>query len=218
MQFCPHCGGNLSNYLAAEGDAATRMPPANRQEIKSYNQTAIWREIIAEAQTKEASPPSPTELVMNNPHPADSPSSAIVHLAFDRNVVPDGGILMNAVMTDGRMRADAGRLEAMGYAFTDEGKVLLVDDLPVGKAYGAIDYWGGQKQYKRWHLDRPVDLDPSRSGDPFFMDENMIAFGAKWKDFEKYEEAIHTLLALFITGVRGEGTIAKPVVLRTVWH
>ena len=88
---------------------------------------------------------------------------------------------------------------------------MTVDDVPVGQAYKIIDYWGGSQQHKRWHMTSPVELNPSRNGDPFFMDENMIAFGVSWKDGTKVQEAFLGLMNLFADGVNGEGIVAHPL-------
>ena len=145
------------------------------------------------------------------------PLSTIVHVVFDRDIVPSGGVLYRATMLDGRTQTNPEQLEAMGYAVKD-GAVLTIADVPVGRAYTAVEYWGGGKQHKRWHLAEPAIIEPSRNGNPFFMDESMLAFGATWRDLERVEEALLGLLESFAAGVGKEKgkPIAVPLALELV--
>ena len=170
MKFCPHCGGDLSAYLAAEGpgDASTRTP-ATSSAPKKYDQTKVWRELVQRAREVGGDPPDISNVALAaadgiRPFFKTTPLSTIVHIVFDKNVVPQGGILYQAAQFDGRMKNTSDQLEALGYSMED-GKVKLVDDMPVGPVYGAIEYWGGEKQHPRWHLVRPVTINPSRNGD-----------------------------------------------------
>jgi hypothetical protein len=142
-------------------------------------------------------------------------TSTIVHLVFDRNIVPEGGILYQAAMLDGKMGSDENQLLGLGYGLTD-GKVDMVDEVPVGPAYGILNYWGGESQHHRWHLTEPVTINPSRNGEKFFMDDNMLAFGAKWKDGARVEEGLLELLGLFERGVGGGEHVAQPIALEIV--
>jgi hypothetical protein len=72
------------------------------------------------------------------------------------------------------------------------------------------------KQHRRWHLLEPVKINASRNGDPFFMDDNMMAFGALWSDAAKSDEAFISLLEMFSSGVRGSGVIARPLVAEII--
>lgn len=215
MRFCPYCGGDLSPHLAAAGRAATA--PASPKTQGEYDQVKIWKELLAEANATKATPPALMGLLDNELGPEgsfDGPFTSLVHLAFDREIVPLGGVLYKATLVEGRTAMDDKRLEAMGYAVRD-GHVVTIDDVPVGKAYTIIDYWGGEKQHKRWHMERPVILEASRNGDPFFMDENMICFGAKWSDASQLEKALLELLELFITGFpSSRGLVAVPLAMR----
>ena len=135
---------------------------------------------------------------------------------FDRPIVPQGGVLHRAVVSNGQLGMTKEQLETSGYTFEDD-KVKVVDDVPVGKAYDILQYWGGEKQVRRWHLAQPVMVNASRHGDPLFMDEGMIAFSAVWADGERYEAAMRELFRLFSVGVRGDGVVAFPLVVRVVW-
>lgn len=209
MKFCPHCGGDLSRYLAATGGAAVPSPGP-------YDQTKTWRTLLAKA-TERDKLPTFMELIdpAVNALPANSTGEldTIVHLLFNHKIVPDGGVLYRAAMLDGKVNIQPKELETRGYLVLD-GKVVLVDDVPVGPAYGALDYWGGEKQFKRWHLTKPCTINPSRNGNPFFMDEEMIAFGASWRDSLKIKEALLNLFTLFGQGVNGDKPIAHPLALQ----
>lgn len=212
MKFCPNCGADLAPYLAVAGN-----PTATR--TNSYDQTKTWKALVKKAQARLASPPSAMELVaaVARPEFNGEPISSIVHLVFDRQVVPQGGVLQMAAARNGEMSMSPEQLEAMGYVI-EESKVKLVDHVPIGRAYTVLDYWGGERQHKRWHLARPVEIVASRKGDPFFMDDEMVAFGAVWKDGERIEPALLELLQFFTEGVKGAGCVAVPLVLEVVWQ
>jgi len=222
MKFCPHCGGDLSQYSMAGAPHA----PATTGTV--YNQTTMWKALVERARAIEGTPPPLENLVLpivsqmtaafaaRPDRERDAPLRTVVHLVFDRDVVPRGGALHYITMTEGRGAMDLGRLQGMGYAVQD-GKVLVVDDVPVGPAYQLLSYWGGARQHKRWHLEAPCEINPSRNGDPAFMDANMIGFVATWKDTERMTEALLELLEMFARGF-GEHrqTIAMPLVLELV--
>ena len=44
----------------------------------------------------------------------------------------------------------------------------------------------------------------------------MVAFGAKWKDDERLDQALLELLSIFENGVKGSGSIAQPLVMELV--
>jgi len=221
MKFCPHCGEDLSAYLAVDKtpvSARSTKPAVSVQ--KDYDQTKIWKEIMESVRLAAARPPGVTELGLRvaedlRPVLRGGPVSTIVHLAFDKDIVPQGGALYHAALLDGRDPGSVDKFTAMGYDL-DDGKVRLVDDVPVGPIYGLLEYWGGEKQHRRWHLSEPVRLNPSRHGDPFFMDENMVAFGAKFKDAERLDEGILELLTLLEQGPDGRGGVGAPVEMKIV--
>ena len=218
MNFCPHCGGDLSAYMAVERGRVPLASTAKRPTGGKYDQDSVWRRLVREAEALKGSPPSGIQIVgkaVDNVRAAfvgDEPVSTIVHLALDRNIQPQGGMLYRATMLEGRMTTSPEQLEQMGYAVEDE-KLVTVADVPVSQAYKVIDYWAGAKQHKRWHMTEPVSLNPSRNGNPFFMDENMVAFGAKWHDSSKLEEALLELHSLLSAGVKRAGVVAIPLAL-----
>ena len=216
MRFCPYCGGDLAPHLAAAGRIPSMAAaPATSATDEKYDQAKVWKRLVMEADATKATPPSTVSLVntaLNRIGTRQGAFSTIVHLAFDREIVPRGGILYKAAMLEGRTETSVDQLELMGYAVKD-GHVVTVNEMPVGAAYGTIQYWGGEKQHKRWHLAEPVTLNPSRNGNPFFMDANMVAFGAKWTDGTHCAEALLSLCELFISGVKGDNLVARPLAL-----
>lgn len=217
MQFCPRCGCDLSPYLAAE----TQQPALSGK----YDQTKMWKQIIEKVRERraKASPPTLMELVepaakaigvLASTTKAADTINTIIHIAFDHDIVPAGGVLHRAIMLDGKVGMRPEQLEAMGYEVNStDSKIMLVNDMPVSRAYVVLDYWGGEKQYRRWHLARPVTIEPSRNGDPYFMDGEMLAFGASWKDDNKVSEALLNLLDMFARGIKGEKGVAFPFAL-----
>jgi len=224
MKFCPNCGSDISAHLVASGEPVQRTEPPVELSTAKYDQTSIWKQLTASAAQIEASPPQPAILGMKAAREVDGllrtvpdrPLETVVHLVFDRSIVPSGGALASVVMGASK-GIDIERMRAMGYAVED-GKIATSGETPIGPAFKVIDYWGGSKQFKRWHLKAPVLLEASRNGDPFFMDENMIAFGASWSDAAKAEEAFIGLMDLFAEGVNGQGIIAHPLEIKVSWR
>ena len=215
MRFCPYCGGDISSHLAVV-NKTTPAPATQAFESEEYDQDKVWKQIVTKANMTKGTPPTMISLVngaMNGL--GGTPQGGfetIVHLAFDREIVPRGGVLHKVTLLEGRTQMDPKMLEQMGYAVLDS-HVVVKNDVPVGPAYLVLDYWGGNRQYKRWHLERPIMLNPSRNGNPDFMDENMIGFVAKWTNSVHTADALLALCELFVTGVRDAGVVAVPLVL-----
>jgi len=217
MKFCPNCGHDLSQYNI-QGGARVAPPPG------AYNQTAIWKDLVARAQAVEATPPAAEALVLPQTERVRAWTGdragpvTIIHMVFDRDIVPRGGALHQITMTEGRAPLDLERLETMGYEVRD-GKVVMVDDIPVGPAYSLVNYWGGDRQHKRWHMVKPCEINPSRNGDPLFMDANMLAVRATWRDLTKLDEALFELLEMFTNGFgQHRKVIGIPLALEVTAH
>ena len=60
-------------------------------------------------------------------------------------------------------------------------------------------------------MDRPVEMDFNRKGNPLFADNNMIAFRAHFKNCSRVAEAIKTLCILLSHGETGLDPIGIPV-------
>lgn len=215
IKFCPNCGEDLAQY--------TSTPKTRVIDQPKYDQTKIWKELVALADSHRASPPPPESLVIPITETSRSafkeggPVRSVIHFVFDRPVVPQGGVLQRAALTDGAVSAGPEKLALSGY-LVEDGKIKMVDDVPIGVAYQVIDYWGGERQYKRWHLSKPVSINPSRHGDPYFMDDNLVAFGATWNDDDKLEDAMLELVGLFVRGIKNNGEIAIPLALGMFWQ
>ena len=217
MKFCPHCGTDLSNFLAVSEGAPRPIGPAGK-----YDQTKTWRKLIERANACHGEPPDIAALAFDLTKQIEpmfappGPLRTIIHVAFDRKVVPEGGALYMAAMSNGQAGPQSlDYFKLRGYLVEDD-KVQLADDVPVGAVYGALDYWGGAKQHPRWHLAEPIKLNASRLGDPYFMDETMLAFGAAWKDTARVSEAFITLFEILSSGVKGDGSLAKPLAVEAV--
>lgn len=216
MKYCPYCGGDISAHLAVEQKSSA---PKAKSEKRSYKPLPLWKKLVGLGNERLAAPPSTATLVNEAleslpdiPGPPYPVVSTMIHLVFDREIVPRGGILHKAALLEGRTKVDIEQLHALGYA-TLNGQVVLANETPVGPAWCALEYWGGEAQYRRWHLAEPITVCPSRNGDPFFMDEAMICFGARWVNVENMSPALLELLELFITGLPDEDPIARPLVL-----
>jgi len=212
MKFCPHCGTDLTGFLGVAG--VTPLPRAPGK----YDQTKTWRAILEQANARQGDAPDSILLATKLADQiapmlsSGDPVKTIIHLAFDRKIVPEGGALYMAAMSNGQGGpTDLNYFRLRGYLIEDD-KVRVQDDVPVGAAYGVLDYWGGAKQHPRWHLACPIQLNASRMGDPFFMDESMVAFGATWKDGARLEAAFMQLFELFAKDPHGGGSIARPLV------
>jgi len=204
-KYCPHCGASLAAPAppAPIGPAPEpKSPPA--EPIIVYDQTKHW-DALVKRQRSIINAPTNNELIEQLRRQArpsvGPPFQSIVHVVMDREITPTGDALRLAVDSDGRLgpASDLTRLQERGYVIED-GRVKQVDDVPVGRAFCALQYWGGQRQHKRWHLAAPIVVNPSRSGDPYFMDGYYFAFGAAWTDLDRLEEAIRELVDLLRLG------------------
>lgn len=220
MKFCPHCGGDLAGFLAIA--PTTARPPGK------YDQAKTWRRLVEQANACNGEPPDITALafglakqiegmaVSRPDNERGSPLRTIVHVAFDRKIVPEGGAVYMAARSGGAVGPqDLSYFESRGY-LVEDGKVRVSEDIPVGAVFGALEYWGGEKQHRRWHMSEPIKVNASRNGDPLFMDEHMLAFSVHWKDTTKVGEAFLQLFETLQSGVRGGGSIAKPLVVEAV--
>jgi hypothetical protein len=221
-KHCPHCGGELPSV---GGDLAPApAQPSKITQRSKYNQDAMWKAIVAKGELATRKPPSVLSLVGEAIRVAAprlkslSDADSLVHLLFDKPITPQGGLLYTALMGNGNAPPKE-ILKARGYVLDQDGHVAMDEEAPVGLGFQALQYWGGEKQHRRWHLAEPITINSSRHGDPFFMDSEMVCFGAKWADGEKFEEALSSLLGVFLDGVGNDGRpIATPLVLEIVWR
>lgn len=227
MKFCPQCGVDLTPYLKAAEHRNPRVKPETKQgmpKIESgtpYNQDDIWRSIQSVVEARHGEALGKGELVSMAQIAAeevhvlvgDGSTDTVVHVAFDRSVSLPGGTILSAVASDREPRMTKDRLLRAGYQLNAEGHVVTDQGSPIPAVYRTVSWWGGDKQYRRWHMSRPVDVRATRNGNPCFIDDNMLAFKASWRDAVKAAEAFETLLNAFQTGVNEQGFIANPVTL-----
>lgn len=215
-KHCPNCGIQIP---AHPDDGAASITHATTPS--QYNQELIWRGMINDEKKG-------VDMVKHVAHAAlfiaqaakgqaEAPTPTIIHLLFERSVTPQGGIFSTMVATMGLTDTrdampSTENLRAMGYALLEGNKVQVVDDVPVGPVYDLLQYWGGEKQHRRWHLAQPIKLNPSKIGNPCFMDERMVAFEAVWRDGVEASSALHELIHVLNVGTRernGVGPIAN---------
>lgn len=215
MKFCPECGASLAKYM---GGAQTSAPsPA---KTNAYDQDEVWREILKKGETVVI-PPAP-EVVVDQALDEFSfdqgqwPARTLIHILFDRSVTPEGGILHAAILSEGKMKVTPKMLSGAGYV-VDDDKIVQRNGVPVGKICRVLDYWAGDRQYRRWGLEEPVSYDPSRSGSSLFMDERMIAISVLWQ-----ESALHAKKALVdllsLCSSFGQETIGLAVAMKLTNH
>lgn len=220
MKFCPSCGADIAKYIAVESGYPAPQIVASQPTAGKYDAVSTWKALLATAADRQTSPPSIDSLVSESLEGMKpGKKKAIVHIAFDKDVVPRGGVLYRATLLEGRTDMDIDRLKKLGYAVDKEGHLVIVDDVPVGNAYQTIMYWGGSKQHKRWHLKYPVEVNPARNGDVYFMDENIIAFGTDWLDTSKMHDAFTVLLESLMGGHgHSDAIVGTPLAFKVVFQ
>lgn len=145
--------------------------------------------------------------------------SVVMHLMFAKDITPIGGLVHKAVTgmtaTQPSQPPDLSReaLLLRGYSVVegDDGpRVQAVDDVPVGPLWNTLQYWGGERQHRRWHMARPVNASPHRNNCPAFMDGRMCALQVWFTDDERLADALQDLCDECEVGVNGSpaaGTI-----------
>lgn len=223
MKFCPHCGADLSRYMSVEQEGRRAAPEVTAvSNAGPYNQDALWKELHGRALSNAAEPDA-VQVVMEAVRSAqplfkEGPAQTVVHVLFDRQVSLSGGAIYSSVVQGDDRPVALERMKRLGYQLDGGGQVLTVDHMPVPPVYSIVEYWGGQRQHKRWHLSRPVELEVSRNGNPFFIDENMMAFGAVWEDSSKLEHALHLLVEWLSEGAANIQAAGTPLVLHLTEH
>lgn len=210
-KFCPSCGCQLPPHAGTVNVTVSAAP--------AYDQELTWRSILGSSPGPIAEQIAAAAVVLGNlvRDAAGAKVTTLVHLLFDKSVTPSGGLLSSMVSSLGKLEAPItpARLALMGYAIGSDGKVVTVDDVPVGPIYNLLQYWGGEKQHKRWHLVEPISISPSPNDKTAFMDGRMVAFGATWKDAEVFTAAMEELYRLLVVGTdKMPGLSAQIQVLR----
>lgn len=232
-KYCPHCGGRLPQDPGHKEPSANRPSYVDTNAVPEpisaektgeiigparYDQTRTWRYLMERVADLRANHDRDIAIPL-----MEGGGKTVVHLVFDEIVCPRGGLMnslistLSATQPPTTPRLKPRELEAMGYMIDSDGKIQTVNDIPVGRIYGVLQYWGGYKQHKRWHMSKPIELDPSKKGDPAFMDERMVAFVAHWEDADKMVESINELEDVLAKGVQGLNPVGRPRLIELVW-
>lgn len=226
-KYCPYCGNqlppepDLPRYYGdtrgtfAEGVPEEAIPKLPDDGPIKYDQTAYWKELLKhETEIDEGA------TRFTYPH-GFTKGDTIIHMTFPDPVSPRGGLMSQMVqhLAAGTTPPKHTRkeLETMGYMVDKEGKIVLVNDVPVGPIYGVLQYWGGERQHHRWHLAEPIHVDPNRKGNPCFIDEFMVAFKATWKDNKMMTKGVEHLFRLLSEGINKEKPIGTPRIVDICW-
>lgn len=208
-KYCPHCGEELPPPTRKTSEP---VPSYVRPEVSTpkerptgpivYDQTVRWRELI-----KEVTEAAPDEQVIQVPNEFNG-GPCVVHLIFDSSVSPRGGVIQHMVaMASSTQPSPSPKtpkdLAAMGYLI-DDGKVVLENGVPVGPIWPILTWWG-VTNFKINGLSEPIVASPERKGDPAFIDEEILAFGAKFKNGVDVRMIITLLIAVI---QNGEGDLA----------
>lgn len=160
------------------GPSICPLCKAQKEENEGYSQDAIWTKLI---NLRDVNLGKQLNEDMEN---VDI-SNIIAHFVFDRNVTPQGNLykdLMGLSPLNKATKLSNDQLLARGYIITQDGKIKTVNDIPVGLIYDCLMKWGGPKDYLAWDMKQPIEIDPSRKGNPLFMDDNLLAIRVKFKD------------------------------------
>lgn len=190
----------------------TTVPDHKPLETKAqkYDQDRIWTDLSDEGMVDIPEKISSEMSEILKDVGEDSQLSTVVHLLFDRPVTPEGSLFSEAIAltVSQPRRLTEDQLRIRRYVPTGEGRVQTVNDIPVGDVYNALTYWGGAERVGYWDLAEPIQIDPNRKGNPYFMDNSMVAFGAV---FRNAISAGQSLLSLFHLLKNGMGNVINPV-------
>lgn len=218
---CPACNGKCwvdSQYkgpmvcpLCKGSGRSHQFPPAKTKEGK-YDQDAFWTNMTRDVSSSFEDALELAVRVLNSPQvkKCTIPYSFIVHLLLDRAITPLGNLILDQVRR-GQLRTGQTQerlspehLQARGYVTLPSGNVQVVDDIPVGPFYNTLVEWGVER-HTIHRMDCPITIDVNRKGNPFFMDNTMVAFGATYSDVGWVKASLE-LLNIYCT----EGVTGKP--------
>lgn len=228
---CPFCAHDISFMKAAFGAqvytevavsaTTTFTAPVTagvRLDDAVYGrdlQTLLWQRMQERAALYAGLPePEMIAAAVGQRRQNREDGSVVMHLMFNRDIAPMGGLINKAVMgltaTQPPQLPDTSQetLRARGYALVpgDDGNLMriqTVNDVPVGPLWNILQYWGGEKQHRRWHMARPINASPHRNDCPAFMDGKMCAVQVWLEDNERLHEALEWLCSYCVSGPNG---------------
>lgn len=230
---CPFCAHDITFMQPAFASQTYTAPPAgawtttasptveSKLDDAVYSrdlQSVLWQRMHEKVALYAGM--TPDQIISNavaQKRPNREDGSVVMHLMFDRDVTPVGGVINGAVLQSTATVApaaqefDVEKLRTLGYALVPgENRIQTVDDVPVGPLWNTLQYWGGERQHKRWHMERPILASPRRNDCPAFMDGKMCAVQVWLRDDERLYDALAELCVECQTGLNGSpaaGTI-----------
>lgn len=207
--ICPVCNGKGH---VAETSTLKKDTPGK------YNQDAIWTELVKDTGSTFDEVLDRALSVLESKEVKECTISYpfIVHLLFDKNVTPQGNLIFDQVrlgqLSTGQAnrKLDADRLKARGYSVLPTGDVQAVNDVPVGPLYNTLMVWG-RDMHDQWGMADPIVVDVNRKGNPFFMDNNMVAFQVKYKTLKGIRTSLMALKAWCEQGIDHLAPVGKIV-------
>lgn len=190
--------------LPRKQDSAPAQP--QHPAPPGYDQVGTWKSLMIAAAQLGGAAPDVNQIISDAEDKLTSlgfpDRGVIVHMVFDRSVVPSGGLLYRTAV-QGTAAPRVELIEAMGYILKD-GKIAYTDDgSPIGKAYRFLEEWSDDALVNG-EIEGQVAMSASRNGSILFMDDTMAAFGVRWLKRDKKPESV----AKLIRGFEGRG-IAK---------
>lgn len=221
---CPFCAKDIS-FMGSAFGVASAPPVAMRSEKLDdavYNhdlQSFLWERMRERAALYTG---MTSEMIAANATGTKRPNredgSVVLHMMFDRSVTPQGNLIYQNVMSSSatqpaqRPAHTLETLQTQGYVVLEaDGRynIQTVDDVPVGPIWNTLQYWGGERQHHRWHMERPVHASPRRNDCPAFMDDRMCAVQVWFKDDERLHESLVELALECETGLKGAPPAGK---------
>ncbi len=164
---CPVCDGNGSVEEKKNNETL---------EKKTYDQDKFWIDLVKSTDSFEDSLKKSID-ALSDVEPVD----VIVHLITRGPVVPTGGVILRHMLMSVSSHTkqeplSRNQLISRGYIVDDDGKIVTVNDIPIGRFYKVLEEWSESYDHLFFGND-PVKIDPNRKGNPFFMDDNKAAIG-----------------------------------------
>jgi len=181
---CPVCNG--SGSIDGDQDDEQVDRPTKK---KPYNQDKAWVNFVRSMMSFDESLDASMDKISD-----EGAVDSIVHMITKSSTVPTGGIILRHMLmsTVGYTKQDMlskEHLLSRGYILDDDGKIITVNDVPIGKFYTTLEKWKKSNADLFMNEDA-VKIDPNRKGNPFFMDDNKAAIGVTCPDKDSLRRAI----------------------------